>query len=58
MSHYYCKGCGGEMVSCECPDIIHDDYDGPDGYLPEDIDDRYVVATMNDAGAWRIEVTR
>ena len=36
----------------------HDDYDGPAEYLPEDIDDRYVVAAMTEAGAWRIEVAR
>lgn len=36
----------------------HDDYDVPSDYLPEDIDDRHVVATMTEAGAWRIEVQR
>ena len=55
MSYYWCKACGGEMVSCECPEI-DDDYDGPPDYLPEDIDDAQVRWSIGDDGVGRIEV--
>jgi hypothetical protein len=56
VSYYWCKDCGGEMVSCECPEIV-DDYDGPelaDDY--EEIDDRAVVWVVGDNGVGRVEV--
>jgi hypothetical protein len=53
---YYCKGCGGEMVSCECDDIIEDDYTPESEYLCEDIDDRHVVWVVGDNGVGRVEV--
>jgi hypothetical protein len=58
MSAYWCKDCGGETVSCDCPEV--DDYAAEDyvaeEYLAEDIDDRSVVWTVNDAGVGRVEV--
>lgn len=57
MSWDWCRLCGGEMVSCECPEIV-DDYDGPDGYPEpvEEIDDRCVVWVVADNGVGRVEV--
>jgi|APCry1669188879_1035177.scaffolds.fasta_scaffold128743_2 hypothetical protein len=54
----WCKQCEGEMVSCECgepEDYAGEDY-SPEEYLCEDIDDRFVVWTVNDSGFGRVEV--
>jgi len=57
MSPYYCRQCQGEMISCECGEVEEsDDYTPEPEYLAEDIDDRSVVWTVNDAGVGRIEV--
>ena len=60
MNYYWCKDCGGERVSCECPEIVddYDDYDGPDTYPEpyEEIDDSRVIFSINDNGVGRIEV--
>jgi hypothetical protein len=57
MSYYWCSRCGGEMVSCECGEVDEvDDYTPEPEYLAEDIDDRFVVWTVNDSGIGRVEV--
>ena len=53
----YCSECKGETVSCECAEGTASDDFAPE-YLAEDIDDRFVVWTVNDSGVGRIEVTR
>lgn len=57
MSWDWCSRCGGEMVSCECPEVV-DDYDGPGQYPEpvEEIDDRCVVWVVGDNGVGRVEV--
>lgn len=57
MSYYWCGDCGGEMVSCECPEIV-DDRDGPEEYDDEVVEDRNVIWTVGDNGVGRIEVVR
>jgi len=51
----YCRHCQGELVSCDCDEITEEDY-VPEEYLAEDIDDRFVVWTVNDSGIGRVEV--
>jgi hypothetical protein len=57
MSAYWCGDCGGEMVSCECPEI-DDDRDGPEEYDDEVVEDRNVIWTVGDNGVGRVEVVR
>jgi len=58
MNYYFCNRCRGEMVSCDCEEIMDDeDYD----YLPvaEDyivVNDSQVVMGFNSAGAMQIEI--
>lgn len=59
MSAYWCGDCGGETVSCECPEVDEvDDFTPEPEYLAEDIDDRSVVWTIGDNGVGRVEVVR
>lgn len=55
MSWDWCSRCGGEMVSCDCEEVVEsDDVECDDDY--EEIDDRRVVAEVNGDGAIRIVV--
>ena len=53
----WCKDCGGEMVSCECPeeDYVDENYSHEE-YMCEDISDSQVVWTLGDNLVWRVEV--
>lgn len=60
MSYYWCKDCGGEMVSCECPEVDNyatEDYVAEE-YPGEVVEDRHVIWTVGDNGVGRIEVVR
>lgn len=60
MSFYWCKDCGGEMVSCECPEVDNyaaEDY-SPEEYPDEVVKDRNVIWTVGDNGVGRVEVVQ
>jgi len=58
MSWGWCGRCGGELISCECEELIDDDdcnYDADaDDY--EVVNDSQVVMEYNSDGAMRIVV--
>lgn len=55
MSWGWCGRCGGELISCECKEIVEsDDAELDDEY--EEIDDSRVVWEYNSDGAIRIVV--
>jgi hypothetical protein len=56
MSWDWCRLCGGEMVSCECPEVDQYDDREPEAVDEDEIDDRAVVWVVADNGVGRVEV--